>query len=541
MNWQPRLRTVLLIINIGIILLPLGGIGVLRLYEGELIRRTETELIAQGVLIAAAYRQELARASSSLHAGHPATKAIHNYGLPVTMPLNKNADSSRKYNPITPRLGISGEHILPPPPVAATPAAPADPLALEAAKAINPLLQASKELTLVGIRVLDYRGTVVASTGGEIGLSMFNRQEVTRSLAGEYTSLLRRRVSDEPPPALVSISRGTLKRVFVGMPVVNGNRVEGVVLLSRTPLDIRKAFYNERDQLLLAAAVLFGVVLLVTLLTSLMINRPLKALVRQAERIVRGERSLALPPQPAGIHEIEQLSRSVAAMAESLEDRADYIRTFAANVSHEFKTPLAAIRGAVEIIGDHIQEMTSEERQRFLKLIADDTERLDRLVRRLLDLARADTSGPGNEQTAAAETLARLAERYRNDNIRIDIAGVEALPPVHMAPEAFESIITNLVENSRQHGGDDVAIRVSVEQVAASEGKYLQMDFRDNGPGIPAGNREKVFRPFFTTARDKGGSGLGLSIVRSLLAAHGGTISLEPGDEGAWFRVLLPM
>ena len=88
--------------------------------------------------------------------------------------------------------------------------------------------------------------------------------------------------------------------------------------------------------------------------------------------------------------------------------------------------------------------------------------------------------------------------------------------------------------------GQEVMVRISVSEVGSLDGKSIRLDFRDSGPGIPDGNRDKVFRPFFTTARERGGSGLGLSIVRSLVTAHGGSISLEPSDNGAFFRIILP-
>jgi signal transduction histidine kinase len=100
----------------------------------------------------------------------------------------------------------------------------------------------------------------------------------------------------------------------------------------------------------------------------------------------------------AGTREIAELSHSLVTMAETLEARADYIRGFAAEVSHEFKTPLAAMRGTVELLQEHLATMTEAERRSFLANLAEDVTRLDRLVRRLLDLARADVmrrSGPG--------------------------------------------------------------------------------------------------------------------------------------------------
>jgi signal transduction histidine kinase len=108
------------------------------------------------------------------------------------------------------------------------------------------------------------------------------------------------------------------------------------------------------------------------------------------------------------------------------------------------------------------------------------------------------------------------------------------LPPV-AAPEAtVETVLTTLVENSRQAGAKAVTIR------AAVVGDEVVLRVTDNGPGVPAADRDRLFEPFFTSRRETGGTGLGLSIARSLLAACGGTIASVRAKEGARFEIFLP-
>jgi signal transduction histidine kinase len=542
MGWRPRLRTILLVINLGILLLPLGCISALRLYESELVRRTESELISQGTLIGAAYREELLRLLPSAVGGSTESTPA-SYGLPVTSrQIRQEYDRApRIYHPITPKLDISGEVIRPPTPMAVEANRPADRFALEAGRRVAAMLHSSKDVTLVGTRMLDFNGTVVSSSAEELGLSLANREEVRRALTGEYASLLRQRLSDESRPGPASLSRGNLLRVFVCMPVIHQGRVLGAVMLSRTPLDIRKALYLVRGQIAVAAAALLGVVLVVTILTSLTVNRPLMALVQQAERIVHGEKVAPLAPDKSGIYEISQLSRAVSVMARTLEERGEYIRTFAANVSHEFKTPLTSIRGTVELLEDHFQNMSADERNRFLRIISSDTERLDRLVRRLLELARAETFSPGDERTDAAVLLESLVQRYREQGLLISLDCGDEPASVRMGREVLESLLSNLIENARQHGGEGVLLGIRSRLLDTPEARMFEMVICDDGPGISPGNRDKVFRPFFTTARGSGGSGLGLSIVQALLHAHGGSVSLEPSEKGACFRVRIPL
>ncbi len=537
LRWKPRLRTILLLINLIIFLLPLGGVGVLRLYESELVRRTESELIAQGTLIGTAYREELLRLLPKTAAAGELT----DYGTPFTAPPAGNQDPSGKYHPILPKLDVAAERILPPAP-AALPADAPDPHALKAGELIKPLLLAAQDVTLVGIRVVDFAGRIVATTGDDQGLSLMRREEAIGALTGAYVSLLRQRLSDEPVPPLTSLSRGERYRVFVGVPVVHEGRVLGAILLSRTPLDIRKALYNIREPIAIAGTILFLVLLVITLLTSLTISRPLKALIAQAERIVKGENGAAIPLANPGTREVDHLSHAMARMAKTLEDRAEYIRIFATNVSHEFKTPLTTIRGTIELLHDHLAEMTPAERSRFLQIIADDTDRLDRLLRRLLDLAKADTMNPGNERIVLAEALPKSISRFTACGMAVTLdLGEGPVTTLGMAGEVFDSIISNLLENSRQHGGTTVKVTIAVREILLEKNALAEIDYRDNGPGISAGSREKVFRPFFTTARDRGGSGLGLTIVHSLIAAHDGEITLEPSDVGVHFRIRLPV
>ncbi len=537
MRWKPRLRTVFLLINLVILLLPLGGIVAWRLYENELIRRTETEMIAQGVLIGSAYRQEL------LGKGRRQSEA-------EALPAPVNAEDAVQladetgalvtYHPIPARLDIAVDPLYPPASPATLPETVPDRRATLAGERLLPLLLAAKDVTLTGIRVVDAHGTVIATTGDELGRSLLQREEVSRALKGEQVSLLRRRLSSDPIPSFESLSRGKRVRVFVALPITVDGQIMGVVVLSRTPLDMGKALFQIRWQLLTAASVLILVVLLIALFTSLTISRPVQALIRQAERVVRGEKGAAIPLQRPVLEEIDQLSQALSGMAHSLEERADYIRTFATNVSHEFKTPLTSIRGTVELLQEHLLEMTTAERSRFLQIIASDTERLDRLVRRLLDLARADVLTPGDERASVGEILNRLSHSFAEKGVAVTVEQAFPALAVRMAPETFESIVANLIDNARQHGGDKVRVQLACREIVTAKGAMLELEVTDNGPGISPGNRERIFRPFFTTARDKGGSGLGLAIVQALVDAHSGTIELTPSETGARFVIRLP-
>jgi len=527
MRRRPRLRTILFAVNLVILALPLGGVTVLRLYESALVRQTESELLGQAAILAAAYRAALGRARPD-----PARAA--DYGVPAALEW---LPAEGRWQPRAATLDLALDSVRPRPPAASESAAPADPAGVAAGRELMAVMQDAQAITLAGIRVTDFRGVVVASTGEELGRSLAEREEVARALRGEPVSLLRERVSEAPRPPLASLSRGTRVRVFVALPVLDGRRVVGAVVLSRSPRSIGETLYDKRFHLLAGAGLLLAVVVLMTLFTSRTISRPLEAVVGQSERAARGEQGAVAPLARPITREVGRLSEAVAAMARTLEERADYIRTFASQVSHEFKAPLTAIQGAVELLRDHAGTMSAEERDRFLENLAADAQRLERMVRRLLELARADVAEPGDERADLAAVLAAIAERHRRLGIDVRLALAPRLGTVAMGEETLDTILSNLLENARQHGGPGIGVTIR----AARDGVRASVRVEDDGPGVSPGNAARVFDPFFTTARDRGGTGLGLAIVRALIAAHGGTIALVPSARGAAFQIGLPV
>jgi len=518
-----------------IALLPLGGLFVLRIYESALIRQTESELIAQGVLIAASYRAQFERLTT---AKGGASTLPPDYGNPVSSPP-RPADPENRWRPRFAVLDLASDAILPPPDDAGPALFTPHPAAQAAGRELAPILREAQQVTLAGLRVTDPAGTIVATTGEELGLSVMHHDEVARALTGEFVSVMRWRGSNPPvTPPLDSISRGTRIRVFVAVPIVHRDRVIGSVLLARTPGNIRQAVYGKRRELTQGALVLLAVIVTIALVTSLTIGRPVRALRDQARRAARGEQGAVAPLKNPGTREIAELSETVAEMARTLETRANYIGDFAAHVSHEFKTPLTAMQGAVEMLREHGATMSAEERARFLGILERDTRRLSQLVGRLLELARADmTPAAATETAAVAEVVQAAAGRYRDPEL---VADVDLLPePLRAAipADTLESILGSLLDNVRAHAGPRARARVAVR----SADNEVEIFVRDDGPGISPGNRSRVFEPFFTTARERGGTGLGLAIARSLTRAHGGDLELAPSDDGALFRLRLPL
>ena len=525
MKWRPRLATVLVAITLVIGLLPLLGLFALRIYESALVRQTESELIAQGVLVAASYRSHFARLA-----------VPDDYGNAVTSPP-RPADPENRWRPRFAVLDLATDPVLPAPEDAPATSLKADSAAAKAGAELSGILAETRQVTLAGIRVTDPQGVIVATTGEELGHSLLQHEEVRRALTGEYVSAMRWRGPNQPPaPPLDSISRGTRIRVFVAVPILWRDRVIGSVLLARTPGNIRQAIYGKRRELIGAGLLLLAVMVGIALLASLTIARPVRALREQARRAARGERNAVAPLANAGTREIAELSETVAEMAQTLELRATYIRDFATQVSHEFKTPLTAMQGAVEMLREHGGTMSQAEHARFLEIIERDSRRLSALVRRLLELARADVMPAGSESADVGPTLEALATRHRELGLQVEVHGPERPLRAAISGETLESVLSSLLDNVRMHAGAGSRVRLA----AGLAGKQVVLEVDDDGPGVSAANRERVFQAFFTTARAQGGTGLGLSIARALLLAHGGEIELLPRHPGAHFRLTLP-
>ena len=267
----------------------------------------------------------------------------------------------------------------------------------------------------------------------------------------------------------------------------------------------------------LAVALVITVVIAVVFLRT--ITGPINALVKRAEAIGRGGRAAIVSPEQLGTREIATLSQSFLDLAERLVDRTEYVSSFAAHVSHELKSPITSIRGSAELLRD--AEMSKQERARFLDHIIADADRLERLR----ELARADLdAAPGS--TSVAEAVAGQALVTTGGTIEARMA---------LGPEAGKAVFGQLLRNAAEHGASAVRIE------AARDDGMLRIRVSDNGSGVSPGNRDRVFEPFFTTRREAGGTGMGLQIVRAMLAAHGGSIRLLPSDSGATFELRVPL
>jgi signal transduction histidine kinase len=524
----PRIRTLLLATYLTVLLLPVAGIGILRLYESALLRQTEAELLAQAAVLSAVYRSSwLERAPPGALENMP--KAALPWGSPTSPP------SREQWLVLQPQLDFADTEILPRAPDAAFTERRPEAVATQAADVLASVVSEVRRMTLAGVRVVDSSGIIVASTGGELGLSLAGQAEVAHALRGAPKAVLRERITQSPDQGWESISRNTDVRVFVAVPVLADGHVLGAVLVSRTPRNIVQTLYGKRYALLALAAVLAASVIGLAWFAGHTIVRPTRQLEAMARRVASGEVRSVEPLAHPMTRELQSLSDSVVTMANALEARADYVRDLALGISHEFKTPITAIRGSAELLRDHLHEMSDDERGRFISNILADTGRLDRLVRQILDLARADSLTPrGDEVCDVAVAVTEMVVDLQQEGHRVSVDAPPALPAA-VDRASFDIVLANLLENARQHAGPSASVAVTVRVVQDE----VVVDVTDDGIGISAGNAGRIFDRFFTTARDAGGTGLGLVIARRRVTAFGGRLDHIPSARGACFRIRL--
>lgn len=360
------------------------------------------------------------------------------------------------------------------------------------------------------------------------------------------------------PATIVRVSEQGEQIVSVAVPIQRFRAVLGVLMLSTEGGDIDKIVAAEQKAILRV----FGVAALVTAILSMLlastIATPLRRLSAAANRVRRGGKSREeIPDFSDRQDEIGNLSVAIRDMTNALYARIEAIESFAADVSHELKNPLTSLRSAVETLPLAKNE---DSRARLMEIIQHDVRRLDRLITDISDASRLDAE-------LAREDASRVdLKRFIGDLVSVSRETSRHKKPVEIAfnvaklPPGVKNynivghdlrigqVITNLIENARSFVPDDHGhIAISLARV----GKFNVVTVEDNGPGIRAENIDRIFERFYTD-RPAGeafgqNSGLGLSISRQIVEAHGGTLTAEnitgtkPGEiKGARFVVAFP-
>ena len=368
--------------------------------------------------------------------------------------------------------------------------------------------------------------------------------EVAQALNGQNASMVR---INERGDVIVSVA----------VPVQRFRAVRGALMLSTQGADIDNMVEAERLAIIKVFLIAAGVMIVLSILLAGTIAEPVRRLADAAESVRRRIRSrVEIPDFTRRRDEIGHLSGTLRAMTNALYSRIEGIESFAADVAHELKNPLTSLRSAVETLP---VAKTDESRGRLLAIIQHDVRRLDRLISDISDASRLDAEL--QRQEAAPVDLAKLLstlvavanEVKRDDGVKVTLkfegGGTRAFQvPGH--DSRLGQIVDNLIENARSFSPAGGTVRVTCRRLRNQIEVYVD----DDGPGVRDDVREKIFERFYTDRPHQGfgqNSGLGLSISKQIVDAHGGSIWVEnrigaPGPDGepsvlgARFIVRLP-
>ncbi len=338
---------------------------------------------------------------------------------------------------------------------------------------------------------------------------------------------------------------GTLIYVTVPLPKAVRAQPEGIaaIVVALPEASARDVFRDLAPRLLFAGLIAFGAACAVALVLWAWVYGPLGKVTGGIRAVARGDYRQRVPV--SGPAEVRALAGDVNGMADSVQKSQRALRDFLANVSHELRTPLTSIRGFSQALLDGTLD-TPDERDRAARVIDVESRRLLHLVGELLDLSRIESGQQAMNLTGVrvSELLAHVRDvfsvRADERSIALDIA--EPADAVVLADfDRIEQVLGNLLDNAFRHTPVGGSIEAGARR---TEGEFVEFYVRDSGSGIPLAELPHVFDRFYRSGDEASGSGsgLGLTISREIVRAHGGEIhAASPAEGGSVFTFTLPL
>ena len=376
------------------------------------------------------------------------------------------------------------------------------------------------------VYVTDAKGMLLFDSGGDRPGADYSRwNDVLLTLRGQYGVR-----SSRPSPA------SARSMMHVAAPILRQGRIVGVLSVGASTASVIPFAERSERKVYRAGLVLMGAALLMGLGMTFWLTRSLRRLQGYARRVAEGEK--ATPPALGG--ELAELGRSLEVMREKLEGR-HYVERYVHALTHEMKSPLAAIHGSVELLEEGVPEA---ERRRFLANIREQDERLQRLVERMLSLATLEKRQviENPQRLSLSELVRRVCQHLGSRAAHRGIALQAELPEeawVVGDPLLLELALSNLLDNALDFSPEGAEVCLGVK----AEGSSYVLWVRDRGPGIPDYALGRVFEPFYSLPRPgtgKKSTGLGLRFVQEIALLHGGGAdlrNLEGGGAEARFWV----
>lgn len=536
-----RISNRLLLFNLLLVFLPAAGVLYLDVYERQLLSALEVSMVQQGRILAATLGEhgeiDSAAATAILkrleRRLNVRLRVVDRGGLVI-------ADSSQ----LGPRL-------------------PAEPAAADAYASLSRAIEdRRREADSAQREAEDSRRNALYRLGSGI-YGLFRRvlgppeaqpavvepfpadqpltiPPVQRALSGKYGA-----------STLISPGQRSVT-LYSAIPVRSGKQVVGAVLVSGTTLRILADLYQVRLAVFQVVLASMLVAVLLTIIASTTIVRPLRRLRGEALALIDRRGRLRIDRNPGATFggsrrtdEIGDLARALELLSRRLGEHIAFVEAFAGDVSHELKNPLASIRGAAEMLED-VEE--PEQRRELLDLVQREVARLEHLLKEVREMARLDAEVEAEARpTVQLETLLPAlvegARRRAPPRVAIELEIDGAPVPVKAAPERLAQVVENLLDNAMSFAPAGSAVAVRLRRGATR----ARLAVRDRGPGIPEQHLQKVWARFFSyrppgTGDGKPHTGLGLAIVKAIVEGYSGSVSgTNLADGGAEFEVTLPL
>jgi two-component system sensor histidine kinase CreC len=383
------------------------------------------------------------------------------------------------------------------------------------------IYEMTKHRIAIRVYVTDRDGIVVydSENGKAEGQDYSRWNDVYLTLRGKYGARSTRSDPDDPRTSFL----------YVASPIRKGDEIAGVLAVGKAAGSVNMFIQSAQRKIVIGGVLAGLLVIVLGFVTALWITRPINRLIGYAHRVRDGERA-SLPK--LGLSEMRQLGQAFEEMRDALEGKR-FVEQYVQTLTHEMKSPLSGVRGAAELLKE---EVPAEERARFLENICAETDRMQEVIDRLLQLSSLE----GRKELRDVERFSLgdvVTEAVESTKPLADARGVrlqhEGGPSALVEGERFlvRQAIVNLLQNAVDFCTEGDAVDVVLDR----EGDLAVLSVWDSGPGIPEYALPKVFERFYSLPRPvtgKKSSGLGLAFVREVTLLHRGRASIENLPEG---------
>ena len=376
------------------------------------------------------------------------------------------------------------------------------------------------------VYVTDLNGTVIfdSDNGRDLGQDYARWRDVMRTLGGEYGA--RTTWGDAIYPEGDTM--------YIARPLLSNGDIIGVISIGKPTRNVDMFISNLSNNLWFTGIVMALFAAYIGFALNLWITKPLDEIQKYAIAVTRGEKSA---PPKTGKNEIGDVVSSLESMRKALDGKT-YIEEYVQTLTHELKAPVAGIRGASELLKE---DLPQETRDRFLDNIVNQTERIQGLIERLLDLAELENANTlKNVETikldeltfTVKESLLPYAETF-GVTLKIQDSGLS----LKGDPFLLEQALNNLVKNAIEHSDAGTEIHISSVKHASE----IDISVSNIGPAIPDYALPKIFDRFYSLPNRDGqkGTGIGLSFVREIAELHEGKIAVNSNEESTTFTLIL--